>query len=134
MPTPEISNSASELNLKISKNATFTYRLTWKTKATENSPSVPINNTGYSALMQFRSTPDSAEVLFEASSRNSKIILEGSNGIIKISLSAKDTSDMKFNTCYYDLIVKSPAGVVRRLIKGKVTLEPGISVFNENTV
>ena len=110
---------AAKLNLTIEQGATFSKRLVWRDKNKR-----PVNTTGYAAKMQIRASATSAEVLFELSTTNNRIVLQA-GGVIQLDISANDTDSIKSGV--YDLKLYAPNGQEIRLIEGKVTVSPGVT-------
>ena len=116
---------AGRLNLTINKHASFEHLLTWK----ESTNGAPINVAGYQALLQVRGSPDSPNILFEMSTTNGLISLGSTNGRIELRIPAIKTSELRWDKGYYDLLMKSPANMIRRILEGEVTVLSGISRF-----
>jgi hypothetical protein len=66
-----------------------------------------INVTGCAARLQFRRTALSAIVLLEASSANGKLVVGGTDGVLRLYLAPSDTQLLTCN-CVYDLKLTSP--------------------------
>lgn len=111
-------------NIVIKKYATFSLYLTWRTGGDS---STPINNSNFSAVMQFRMTENSPSVLYEASSKNGQIVLMGESGTIKITIPASATGAMDFKEGVYDLFLTEPTGTVHKLIRGAIIVEQSVT-------
>jgi hypothetical protein len=115
-------------NITIDKGITFERTLIWQ-DVSSGSP-VPINLTGYSAMMQIRpyaGAPD-ADILITLSTM-SGITLGGALGTIKITIPATNTaafpSDYKGE---FDLVLVSPSYKVDKIVRGDVTISPSCTV------
>jgi hypothetical protein len=86
---------------------------------------VIMNLTGATAKMQLRrsySTP----VVFELNTTNSRILLGGALGTVSLELSPEETEEIPSGNFVYDLEITT-GGVVRKLIKGTVTVTPEVT-------
>ncbi len=107
----------------IEQGATFDVTLTWLDDA-----DAPIDLTGYTARMQIRQTIGAVTTLAELTTENDKIVLGDEDGTIRLLLADEETEDYVWtNPAVYDLELVSPAGVVTRLFKGKVELDPEVT-------
>jgi hypothetical protein len=113
---------AGNYDIYIEQGATLSLPIIWK-----DSDGNVINITGYTARMQVRQTRPSTTVLLSATTENGKLVIDGSNGKVTISLSATDTSAITWLTGVYDLELASPGGVVTRLIEGSVTVSQEVT-------
>lgn len=115
--------AAANHDLVIEKNATFRRKLIWRDKNRK-----VVNITGYTALMQIRSSTDSAIVLFELSTENGRIAITGASGSIALTISATDTSTFVFTSGVYDLVLIAPLAASKtRVIEGKTIISPAVS-------
>lgn len=114
--------SAGKRNIIIEKGATFQYNLIWK-----DSSDVPIDLTGYTARMQVRKTFTTDETLLDLTTENGGITLGGALGTIAIVGDDTDTSAIDAKVGVYDIELVSPAGVVKRLLEGEVTIKPEVT-------
>ena len=115
-------------NILIKKYATFKLSLTWKTGGTT---SVPIDLTNFRAILQIRQSADVPNVLYEASTTKGNIKLGGANGTISVSISSVDTSNIRWQSGEYDLLLIGPDGTVYKMIRGSVSVETGITQPNQ---
>lgn len=106
----------------IQQGADFQQVLTW-----ENANGTAVNVTGYSALMQIR-TSVGGEVLLELSTENGMIALGGSAGTITLHIDAETTAGLDFIKGVYDLQMISGSDFVTRLVEGVVALSPAVTV------
>lgn len=107
---------AGRWDFEIEQGATFSRKLTWKKKSTNEI----INLTGYTARMQVRKSVTDPLVLLEMSTENGKITIDPDYGVINLFLTPQETSQIKFKGGFYDLELRSPSGYVFRLLQGKV--------------
>jgi hypothetical protein len=82
--------------------------------------------TGCSARMQFRSTVQSSNVLLEASTTNSKLVLGTTDGNVMMSLLPADTATFK-SDCVFDCHLTFPTGEIVKAFVGKVSLNPAVT-------
>jgi hypothetical protein len=88
---------------------------------------VPVNISGYSAIMQIRSKPASDEVVVQLSSGGGEIAIGGTNGKIGLTLSALVTTDLKKGKYYYDLKLISATNIVSRFLEGRVEIDSQVT-------
>ncbi len=79
---------------------------------------VLVNLTGYSALAQIRDLNDSLQTELT-------VVLGGALGTITISLTKEQATALKDGN--WDLVLSPPTGIARKLLKGEVTVESGVS-------
>lgn len=113
---------AGTYNFTIEQGATFRKTLTWTDAA-----NAPINNTGYTGKLQIR-TRVGGSILAELTTVNGGITMGGSNGVIDLYLADEATQLLTAKSGVYDLLVTSPAGEATRVIQGKVTIKPEVTV------
>ena len=109
--------SAAVYNLVIEQGATFQWEITWRD---ESEDVIPLS--GYVARMQVRDRGTQA-VILDLTIDNGRVVMDTVNNKIMLEVDASDTADLDFTSAVYDLEVESAGGVVRRLLKGKVTLD-----------
>jgi hypothetical protein len=110
---------ATEYPLTIEQGSTFQMQFRWKVDG------VIMDLTGATAKMQLRrsySTP----VVFELNTTNSRILLGGALGTVSLELSPEETAEIPSGNFVYDLEITT-GGVVRKLIKGTVTVTPEVT-------
>lgn len=84
----------------------------------------PVDLTGYTASLQIRAFPLSTTILYDASA---DIVLGGTTGTITLTIDATDTAGFTWFNGVYDLILTNSGGFVTRLLRGKVTVSPGVT-------
>lgn len=120
--------AAGTYNFVIEQGATFKRRLTWSYTNPATGLEEPNDITGYTVKMQIRDLPSDPQIRLELSTENNKIVVDGVNGQMNLTLSALETSKItKWREGYYDIIVTSPLGEVTRLLQGKVAVSYGIT-------
>lgn len=113
------------LNLNMWQGASWDYTLTWQTGG------VPVNLTGYTARMQVRETYESeAPVLSLVAGTG--ITLGGTAGTIILEASSDVTAGISAQPpgpqqYVYDLELESGAGVVTRLVEGRLLVYPEVT-------
>ena len=115
-------------NLCINQYATFMRIFQWKAAQCCGVPvgsvPLPVDLTGYTAMMQFRSYPLDTNILYDASSN---ITLGGVSGTISLLIPANVTAGFTWWTGFYDLLLINSSGFVTRLLSGTVTVSPGVT-------
>lgn len=109
-------------NFIINKGTTWKLVITWK-----DSDGVVINVSGYSVKIQFRKHPNDSAVLYEMSTTNGKITLDGAAGKITCTAPKEDTASFVFLDALFDVLATSPGGEATRLLSGSVTVSPAIT-------
>jgi hypothetical protein len=79
---------------------------------------LPVNLTGYSAAMDWRTPAGGPGLSFSTALGN--IALGGAQGTITPTASAAQTAALPAGLLLYDLFLTSPGGVVTRLLAGNV--------------
>lgn len=121
--------SAGVYNIAIEQNATYSVVFTWKAGPVCSPPPVGVQPllvdlTGYTAAMQFRQSPLSVTVIYDASSN---IVLGGVDGTITLVIPATVTQGFTWWNAVYDLLMTDSSGNAIRLLKGSVTVSPGVT-------
>ncbi len=117
--------SAGIYDFYIEQGATFQKIISWK-----DSNGDPIDLTGFTARMQFRSQISSDTVLMTATTENGKIVLGNGLGTVTITLSATETADFDFACAVYDLELQSSplnGSIVTRLLEGSVNVSKEVT-------
>lgn len=130
----------SDLDMNIKRGASVGVTFTWFNPPLPPASAVPIDLTGYSALMQVLRSPEIAtppspgypppppyfpppdNVLYTLSSANDSggvIILGGEAGTITLAIPAEDCLVFPFQNAFYQLSVTSPDGLVFFLLEGQ---------------
>lgn len=117
--------SAPTLDLQIDQGSTFVFHLEIRNGAGANPPVLDL--TGYTAKAQMRASYGST-VLKELTTSDGTITIDAALGKITLTLSDEQTAAMTFNTAIYDLVMTGPTGVATRVVQGKVTVSPGVTL------
>ena len=100
--------------ITIYQGATFVQEL-YYVDADENA----INITGATAIMQVRRTVDNEDVLIELSTANGRIVVDGANGGITLTIPSTMTDDLPAGCFVYDLFVTLPSNAIERFLAGE---------------
>ena len=114
--------SAAPKAFVIEKNAGFSKVLIFKDKNSR-----PVNLTGYAANMQIRTNDGALQV--DMSTANGRITIGGTDGSVTLSIPASITSTLNFVTAAYDLLLTPAGGQPFRLLEGRISLSPGVTVI-----
>jgi hypothetical protein len=112
---------AARLNLECEQGATFSRILVLK-----DSTGAVIDITGATADMQVRETVNAADILVELSTTNGRIVVDGTNGKLTLTISASDTASLTLNGVY-DLKVTYLSGTVDRILEGEFVVDPQVT-------
>lgn len=82
----------------------------------------PVDLTGSTARMQIRSTLASEEVILELTTENGGILIDATNKVISIYITAEQSKLFTFNNAVYGLEIISSTGEVTSLVSGIITL------------
>jgi hypothetical protein len=113
---------AGVYNFTIEQGTTYAEVFTW-----QQANGSAINLTGYTGRMQLRDRIVEGPLIAEISTALGTMTLGGAAGTITITVDAATTSSWSFQTAVYDLELTSAAGVVVRLLKGKIRLDPQVT-------
>ena len=106
----------SKLDLDIYKGSTYRRGFQWLT-----SDKTPMDLTSCEIKTQIRAYVDSPDVLYEASTQNSKITLtEPLEGKFELEISSDDSKNWVFSKAVYDLDITFPSGDVFTVVEGLV--------------
>lgn len=111
--------AAGVYNLVIEQGATFTLPI-----------KVTMDLTGYSARMQIRSevgSPTAHLTLTSAPAGGIVISAGATESTIELTIPATTSSAFTFTKGVYDLEITSSGGVVTRLLKGTVVVDPEVT-------
>lgn len=72
----------------------------------------PINVTGWTARMQFRTEPNSPNIISSWTTENGRISVGGANGKFTFNMSAADSAALPECTGYYDIELIDTLGTV----------------------
>jgi hypothetical protein len=91
----------------------WSFSLTWKAGA-DAATAVPVNLTGWAAVFEVWQDPSGRTLLYSA-----PCTLGGAAGTIAAAAGHATLSALPRGTLYYTLVVTSPAGVRRTLLRGQ---------------
>lgn len=114
--------AAGTYNFTIEQGTSFTKDIVWK-----DSNGTPIDVTGYTARMQVRASVAAPEVLLELTTEDDNIVMGTTDGKITLVLTDVETAALVWVSGVYDLEVESTTGVVTRLLKGTITVDPEVT-------
>lgn len=114
--------AAGIYNMTIEQGATFHKVFTVVDPVT----GTPANYTGFTARMQIRREVDSTTAAIDLTTENGRITLGGVLGTVTLDLTAAETASLTRGGVY-DIELISSAGVVERLLQGRVTLDPEVT-------
>lgn len=95
----------------------------------QDSSGTPIDLTGYSAKMQVRAAVD-GNVIVEKSSGAGSIALGGAAGTVDYTFTSAETVTLGTAAprgAVHDLVLTSGGGVVTKLFKGRITVDPAVT-------
>ena len=116
---------AAKLNFTLEQGATFTHSLVRRDGLDIYSPVKDL--TGYSARIHLRSDVSSTDVLLELNTTNGRIVITPATGSIELKLSAEETALLDFTKAVYDMEVRSPSGIVTRIVQGAFSLSKRVT-------
>lgn len=85
---------------------------------------LPMDLTGYSAIMKIRPSWDDPVVFQTLSSNNGRIMLGGITGKILVHLLPEDTdpSNIAWTRAVYDIVLTDSNGIIFKLVSGMINL------------
>lgn len=110
-------SNAAEIELVIEQGASFSYVITWQDDA-----GVAIDLTGYTARAQGRDSYSASAKIYDLTTENGGLSINGAAGEVTMTLTAAATAAMTFSKGRHDLEVVSGGGMVYRLIEGPLRL------------
>ena len=114
-------NGGRVLNLDIDVGTDFYIDTSYE----DNITKLPMDLTGYSALMELRPSWNDNTLLLTLSSGNGKILLGGVDGTILVHFSPADTAQpagVYWDRAVYDLILTDNNNISFKLISGMINL------------
>lgn len=99
------------------------YRRTFECVSTDTGLTIPLNEE-WTARMQFRSSPRSVDVLYEATTENSHITIDGPRGWVTLDIPPASSEAWTFTKAGYDFELVSPTGQVHKIAWGDVNVKP----------
>lgn len=115
--------SAGPFDIEVEQGVDYTLTLSSWTDTSGN----PVSLVGYTARMQLRDTPGGT--IYLTLTQASGITISTGAGTITITMTSAQTALFTpQKESVYDLMMTSGAGIVTRLIAGKVTIIPRVTV------
>jgi hypothetical protein len=115
--------AAGVYNTVIEKGATFELTVTYN-----DATGAAVNLTTWTVRMQVRETPSSASAILTSEGVSPTIVLtKNSSGVISATVSAANTAALTVATAYYDIEAQTSAGVVRRVLQGRIIISPEVT-------
>jgi len=112
---------SAKYNLVCEQATTFNFQFQIKTGDT------PWNLTNYTATMTVRPFAGSTTTTVVASTTNGRIVLDGVNGRVTVTLSAATTEDISPSRYVYDLVLDSGT-VVTRVLEGRFVVTAAVTL------
>jgi hypothetical protein len=115
--------AAGVYNTVIEKGATFELTVTYK-----DATGAAVDLSTWSVRMQVRETPSSGTTILTSEGGSPTIVLtKNSSGVISATVSAANTAALTPATAFYDIEAQSAAGVVRRVLQGRIIISPEVT-------
>lgn len=116
----------SPVNIEIDQGTNETVEFTWLDEST----TLPIDLTNYTAKMQVRAAPGDSVLLLEYKTDDASITLGGPTGIIDIFITAGDTNTATWSKAFYDLFVtNSSTGAVSKIASGMFIILSSVTLL-----
>jgi hypothetical protein len=110
---------AAYVELYADQGSTFNNLIT----LSDDTTNTAINLVGHSVASQMRRSFYSSN----ASAIINCTILDPSDGILEMNLSAGTTANLKAGHYLFDIETTSPTGEVSRILEGSITISPGVT-------
>ena len=115
--------AAGVYNTVIEKGATFELTVTYK-----DATGAAVDLTTWTVRMQVRATPSADTAILTSEGGSPTIVLtKNSSGVISATVSAANTAALTPATAYYDIEAQTSAGVVRRVLQGRIIISPEVT-------
>lgn len=114
--------AAANYNTVIDQGADWYINFTY-----QDSSSIAINLTGYTAALQLRSLPADSTTALSLTS-GSGITITGATGLIAVHATAAQTGAIDTGRYYYDLEITAPSTlIITRIIQGQITVSAQVT-------
>lgn len=114
--------TAGVYTVVIEQGATFRLRLS----LTNNGVVVPLS--GHTARMHIRQKIAASDVLYELTTTNGGLVINGLAGTVDLYISDEDTATFQFRNAVYDLELEDTGtGEVVRVLQGAVQVSPEVT-------
>lgn len=114
---------AVNVSLVIQQGSDFSHTI-----SLQNSDGSVFVLSGYSGKMQIREVVGGITVLAELSTTNGRMLINGLAGQLTLSLTNAQTAAMTWRSGVYDLEITSGSSVTTRIMEGRVTLSPEVTI------
>jgi len=114
--------TAANNNFVIDQGADWFITVVYK-----DSAGTAIDLTGYTAALQIRDTYADSTTDLSLTSPSGGITITAATGTIAVTATAAQTGAIAAGNYVYDLEITSAAGVVTRLVQGKISLSPQVT-------
>jgi len=113
---------AGKYNIVCDQGSSFTRTLEIKT-----AEGTVFSLTGYTARMEVRRTLDASTTIVSLTTTNGRISINGSTGVITLTLTAVETAALTQSGVYDLEIVKTATGEVFKVVRGEFKLEKEVT-------
>ncbi len=111
--------------IRIARRATYILPIQYL----QSDEETPVDLTGYTAKMQFRSTTNSTgSAIISVSTTDGNILINGPLGTITVTIPSSLTNLDTGLIMVYDLFTYSPTGIATRLLWGNANVEGSVTV------
>lgn len=86
-------------------------------------PAFLVNLSGYIVRMMVRKTATSSTVIFEASTLDGKIVLDGINGKYTLTITATQSAALAAGSYIHQIELDNGSGAVQRLLQGTFVVD-----------
>lgn len=124
MGSEQVKGDAVEHNIVIEQWSTFDPIITFNQ---DEDTGDPVDLSGCTAEMQIRKRVGSEDALASLNTANGGITLGGVLGTMALYISDSGTGALTFKKAVYDITITFSDNTVRRVLEGKVTLDPGVT-------
>ncbi|MDK2957814.1 MAG: hypothetical protein PWQ57_3312 [Desulfovibrionales bacterium] len=114
--------SVKKVKLTIPQGSTYVHTFSYV-----DSDGDAVSLLNFTARMQFRESAAAEAALYEGTTENGHIVINGPAGSVQLKISAATTAAWTFTYAVYDLEIVSPLGVVTRLVQGSVKVTPEVT-------
>ena len=115
---------AIQKNWEVDQNTTFKFEIQY----TQDDEITPIDLFGASAKMQVRDIKGGAAVAFTLTSPSGGIIIDGSTGTLRITMTPTQTNKLFYPKSSYDIMIIDSNGNKTKLLEGFMTLRRSVTI------
>ncbi len=113
---------AGKYNIVCDQGSSFTRTLEIKT-----AEGTVFSLTGYTARMEVRRTLDASSTIVSLTTANGRITINGSTGVITLTLTAVETAALTQSGVYDLEIVNTSTSAVHKVVRGEFKLEKEVT-------